>query len=390
MKKWIGRLSIVLVIGFLLGGTVVAHSTGTSLLEALNTNSEAVQAAPEDVADVNATVQFDLSNGVADIVEKEGPAVVNIEAKVKVDSAVNNPFMNDPFFRQFFGQQLPTMPQDRYETGIGTGFIISKDGYILTNQHVIDNAEEVTVTLQGKDEKIPVAVVGQDYELDLAVLKIEGSNYPTLTLGDSDVMRVGEWVVAIGEPYGLDHTVTTGVVSAKGRPITIEDRNYKNLIQTDAAINPGNSGGPLLNLKGEVIAINTAINSQAEGIGFAIPINTAKDVLEDLMSGKNGEKVIRPFMGIRMTDVNDDVIEELQLNPGTKGAVVLEVVQGSPAAKYGIQYLDIVQKIDGEVVENGSDVQKAIEQKEVGQRITVEILRQGYNVSLPVVLQAKP
>lgn len=388
MKKRYTKLFAMLLIGFMIGGAVVAQGAGISLPELLHNNTAGVVAAATDTAvapDSTATVTG-APVGVADIVEKAGPAVVNVEAKVKVSSSQNQMF-NDPLFRQFFGQDFQVVPQDRYETGIGTGFLITQDGYIITNQHVVNNAESVSVTMTGQKDKIPATVVGQDYELDLAVLKISGSNYPTLPLGDSDKMRVGDGVIAIGEPYGLDHTVTTGVVSAKGRPITIEDRNYKNLIQTDAAINPGNSGGPLLNLQGEVIAINTAVNASAQGIGFAIPINTAQGVLQQLMKG---EKVIRPYMGIRMTDVTDDVIQQLRLSAGAKGALVMEAVSGSPAAKAGIAYLDIIQKIDGEVMQSADDVQKAIEGKKVGQTISVQLLRQGKSLTLSVVLQAKP
>lgn len=391
MKRWYSKLLIVLVIGFMIGGAVVAQSAGITLPQILHNNT-GVLAAATGTTTTTGTTSSTITTvngaplGVADIVEKAGPAVVNVEAKVKVSSSQNQMF-SDPFFRQFFGQQFQVVPQDRYETGIGTGFLISQDGYIITNQHVIDNASTVSVTLAGQKDKIAATVVGQDYDLDLAVLKISGSNYPTLPLGDSDKMRVGDGVIAIGEPYGLDHTVTTGVVSAKGRPITIEDRNYKNLIQTDAAINPGNSGGPLLNLQGEVIAINTAVNASAQGIGFAIPINTAQSVLQQLMKG---EKVIRPYMGVRMTDVDDDVIQQLKLSAGTKGALVMEVGSGSPAAKAGIAYLDIIQKIDGTVMQSAEDVQKAIEGKKVGQSISVQVLRNGSPKILTVVLQAKP
>jgi S1-C subfamily serine protease len=229
--------------------------------------------------------------------------------------------------------------------------------------------------------------VGQDSELDLAVLKIDGSGYPTVPLGDSNKMRVGDAVVAIGEPYGLDHTVTTGVVSAKGRPITIEDRNYKNLIQTDAAINPGNSGGPLLNMNGQVIAINTAVNSEAQGIGFAIPINTAKSVLNDLMKGV---KITRAYMGIRMTDVDQSVIDQLQLPSGTKGVVLVEVVSNGPASQAGLKNYDVIVKLDGKSVSSASEVQTLVENKKVGNRMRVEVIRQGKHITIPVILQAKP
>lgn len=385
-KNWAVTIVVVLLAGFLLGGSIVAQNTGTPLLSGLfGTNShEAI----ENKAPVNtASAAASLPMGVADIAEKAGPAVVNVESRIKVSTGMGDPFMDDPFFRQFFGGSTPMLPQSRYEKGIGTGFIISADGYIITNQHVINNADQITVKVTGKKQSIPARVVGQDYELDLAVLKIDGQGYPTIPLGDSDKMRVGDWVVAIGQPYGLDHTVTTGVVSAKGRPITIQDRNYKNLIQTDAAINPGNSGGPLLNMQGQVIAINTAVNAQAQGIGFAIPINTAKGVLQELM---NGQKVVRPYMGIRMLDLDQEVCSELGLPADTQGAVVMEVISGSPAARGGVCSMDVIQKLDGKAITSGSDVQSAVERKKVGEKLSVELLRQGKRLTLDLTLAAKP
>lgn len=385
-KTWIVSIIVVLLAGFLLGGSIVAENSGVPLLNGLLGTgvSEPVQnVGPLKTASATAA----LPMGVADIAEKAGPAVINVEARIKVSTGMSDPFLNDPFFREFFGRSMPIYPESRYEKGIGTGFIISADGYIITNQHVINNADQVTVKLTGKKQSLPARVVGQDYELDLAVLKIEGQGYPTLPMGDSDKMRVGDWVVAIGQPYGLDHTVTTGVVSAKGRPVTIQDRNYKNLIQTDAAINPGNSGGPLLNMRGQVIAINTAVNAQAQGIGFAIPINTAKGVLQELM---NGQKVVRPYMGIRMLDLDEEVCTELRLPVDTQGAVIVEVVKGSPAARGGLRSMDVIQKMDGKAVTSGSDVQAAVERKKVGEKLNVEVLRQGKKLTLTLTLAAKP
>jgi len=324
-------------------------------------------------------------SGVADLVEKTAPAVVNVETRVKVSNGLDDLYFNDPFFREFFGNRLQQTPQ--YETGIGTGFIISKDGYIITNQHVVNGATQITVKLAGNKTSLPARLVGQDYELDLAVLKIDGNSYPTLPLGDSNKMRVGDFVVAIGEPYGLDHTVTTGVVSAKGRPITIQDRNYKNLIQTDAAINPGNSGGPLLNLSGQVIGINTAVNESAQGIGFAIPINTAKDVLQELM---NGQKVIRPYIGISMSDVDESVIQQLGLPSGSQGVVILQVSAGSPAAKAGLRSGDLITQIAGKTITGSSQVQNMVEDSQVGDKLSVVVNRQGKSLTLTIILQAKP
>lgn len=386
MKKWLMNLTVVLVIGFLLGGAVVAKNAGTSFLPAIlgENQGNTSQAATQNNTVVSSAVG---TSGVADMVDKVGPAVVNIETKIKVSSGSDNSYFNDPFFRQFFGNRMQIAPQTQYETGIGTGFIISSDGYIITNQHVIDGAESITVKLSGKTDGLSAKVVGQDSELDLAVLKIDGSGYSTVPLGDSDKMRVGDAVVAIGEPYGLDHTVTTGVVSAKGRPVTIENRNYKNLIQTDAAINPGNSGGPLLNMNGQVIAINTAVNAEAQGIGFAIPINTAKSVLNNLM---NGIKITRAYMGIRMTDVDQNVISQLELPSGTKGVVVVEVVANSPAAQAGLKDYDVIVKLDGKAVSSSTEVQTTVENKKVGDQIKAEVIRDGKNLTIPVVLQAKP
>ena len=378
-KKQYVVIALVLLFGFVLGGAVVAKNTGVGVLSGI-TGSKTSN--PLQTPAIAASAP---TGGVADLVEKTGPAVVNIETRVKVSNGLNDLYFNDPFFRQFFGNRIQQAPQ--YETGIGTGFIISQDGYILTNQHVIDGADQIAVKLSGSSKGVSARLVGQDYELDLAVLKIDGNSYSTLPLGDSDKMRVGDFVVAIGEPYGLDNTVTTGVVSAKGRPVTIQDRNYKNLIQTDAAINPGNSGGPLLNLSGQVIGINTAVNESAQGIGFAIPINTAKGVLQDLM---NGQKVVRPYMGISMSDLNDSIIQQLGLAANTKGVLILQIASGSPAANAGLKSMDIITQIDGKSITLSSEVQTLVEKSKVGQKLAVNVLRQGKALNLNVTLQAKP
>lgn len=386
MKKWWASFSIVLILGFLLGGAVVAKNSDIPFFKALTGDSKIPSVEASQSKDSSATAASYQPMNVADMVEKAGPAVVNVESQIKVSSGVD-PFMNDPFFRDFFGNNIPSQPQSRYETGIGTGFLISSDGYIITNQHVIDGADKITVQVPSKKSKLTAKVVGQDYELDLAVLKIDGTGYPTLSLGNSDKMRVGDGVVAIGEPYGLDHTVTTGVVSAKGRPVTIENRNYKNLIQTDAAINPGNSGGPLLNMSGQVIGINTAVNAQAQGIGFAIPINTVNDVLSQLMSGS---KIVRPYMGIQMTDIDQDVISQLNLPANTSGVLVVKVLPGTPAAKAGLTEGDIIKKIDDKTMTESTEVQNYIESKKVGQRISLQVQRNGNQAGLLLTLAEKP
>lgn len=385
MRKF-SKTIILLLVAFLLGGAFIAHQQGTTLWAAITDNKPQTAAPQLEKTTTAALTIPGEAMSIADMVESASPAVVNIKTSVKVNAVFDNPYFNDPFFRSFFGNQsFNTIPQ--YKTGIGTGFLITANGYILTNQHVIEDASSITVQLNGKSKEIPAQLIGSDRELDLAVLKISGSNYPVLPLGNSDKMRVGEWVVAIGQPYGLDHTVTTGVISAKGRPITIEDRNYKNLIQTDAAINPGNSGGPLLNLNGEVIAINTAVNAQAQGIGFAIPINTVNEVLKDLISGN---KIVRPYLGIRMNDLNDQLRSELGVGNSIQGAVVVEVVNGTPAASAGLTSNDIITSLNGTKVESASDLQDLIAKHKVGEKITLNVIRSGKQITVYATLQAKP
>ncbi len=325
--------------------------------------------------------------GIADIVEKASPAVVNIETTIKVDTGYVDPFFDDPFFREFFGNRIRVVPQSRYETGIGTGCIISSDGYVLTNQHVVNNAVKIMVTVAGFNEPIPAKIVGQDYELDLAVLKLQkNAKYATLKMGDSDKMRVGDWVIAIGNPYGLDHTVTAGVISAKGRPVNVGDRQYRNLIQTDAAINPGNSGGPLLSLSGEIIGINTAVNAQAQGIGFAIPINTAKQVLDQLISKG---KVERAYIGVGLRELTGELASGYGLGVN-KGVYVAQVYSGSPAEKAGIQAGDIIVAINGKSVDSYETLKSILDTMKVGQKVTVKVIRNGRSVELELVLGEKP
>ncbi|WP_061215071.1 S1C family serine protease [Syntrophomonas wolfei] len=324
-------------------------------------------------------------SSVADMVEKASPAVVNIETTVVGKSFGGNEFFNDPFFRQFFGNDI-MIPRQNEQHGIGTGFIINEEGYVVTNQHVIDGASKITVNLNG-NKKYQARVVGQDYDLDLAVLKIDAKEkLATLKMGDSDVIRVGEWVVAIGNPYGLDHTVTAGVVSAKGRPIQIENRVYKNLIQTDAAINPGNSGGPLLSTKGEVIGINTAVDAQAQGIGFAISINTAKEVLDELI---NKGKVIRPYIGVWLQPVDEKLASYLGVNQA-EGMVVANVVAGGPAAQAGLKKYDVIFKVDKKTINNYDELQEILKSKRVGDKILLEIIREQKPLLVTLSLAEKP
>jgi len=326
-------------------------------------------------------------NTIADIVENVGAAVVNIDIVKKV--RVSSPFKN--FDRDFGGHFFDFMPefrdfyQDRVipQKGAGSGFIIDSKGYILTNEHVVRGADEIKVTLKD-GRKLAGEVVGQDASLDLAVIKVEAKNLPTVRLGDSSRIRPGEWVIAIGNPYGFSNTVTAGIVSATGR--SLDDLGKKNLIQTDAPINPGNSGGPLLDLNGEVIGINVAIVAGAQSIGFAIPINAAKDVVDELI--EKG-KIIRPWVGIYMRDVDEKVAAYLDL-PLAEGVVATEVVKDSPAEKMGLKKYDVIREIDGKKVKASSEVTELINKKKPGARITVKVYREGKTKELKGTLGERP
>lgn len=322
---------------------------------------------------------------IANITDKTKPAVVKIETQIATNQ--DNPFFNDPFFREFFGDQFPNLPRTRVEQGLGSGFLISSDGYILTNEHVISGAQKIQVTLLGKDKPIAARVVGSDYELDLAVLKIDTTEkLPYLSLGNSDKVAVGNWVIAIGNPYGLDHTVTVGVISAKGRPITIDDRSFRNLLQTDASINPGNSGGPLLNLNGEVIGINTAVNAQAQGIGFAIPSNTVKSILTDLM---NKGKVSRGWLGVTLNEVTPAVANYFSL-PELKGVLITDIVEGGPAAKAGMKQYDIILQWNGAALEGNEELLQKVQSAGPGKKVQVVVWRDQKKVELQITLGERP
>lgn len=350
---------------------------------------------PSAIAAPNIPLTSDINSpyAFADVAEATSPAVVYIMSVIKNQGQVISP--NDLFFRYFFGDSYQLPPEENY--GQGTGFIISEDGYILTNDHVIRGASEIQVTIQGYEKPFIAKLLGSDYDLDLAVLKVDvPDKLPSLNLGNSDTSRVGEWVLAIGNPWGIDfdHTVTQGVLSAKGRQIQIPDtddprkvRNYKDLMQTDAAINPGNSGGPLINIKGEVIGINTAINTQGQGIGFAIPINTAKKVVDQLI--KHG-KVIRPYLGIiYYSQVTPTMVEQRNL-PDDNGVLVGEVIRGGPADKAGLKAFDFIRSVNGQKITKPKDFEEILETSKVGEKMALDVIREGKYVSVTVTLGERP
>ncbi|MGB5962560.1 MAG: HhoA/HhoB/HtrA family serine endopeptidase [Coleofasciculaceae cyanobacterium] len=333
-------------------------------------------------------------NFVTAVVEKVGPAVVRIDSSRTVTRRVPEAF-NNPLFRQFFGDQLPTGPQERVERGEGSGFLISKDGQILTNAHVVDGSDTVKVTLKD-GRSFQGKVMGIDTVTDVAVVKIEASNLPTVPMGNSDQLKPGEWAIAIGNPLGLDNTVTTGIISATGRSsssVGVPDKRVQ-FIQTDAAINPGNSGGPLLNASGQVIGMNTAILQGAQGLGFAIPINTAQRIASQLVS--NG-KVQHPYLGVQMVTLTPELKKNINSDPNAglsveedNGILIAKVMPNSPAAKAGLRAGDVIQKINGQTVKDAEGVQKAVEGSQVGNSLQVGVRRNQKDVTVAVQAGAFP
>jgi serine protease Do len=303
------------------------------------------------------------------LVEKLAPSVVNVKVSKIEKVAFPWPHFPEGPFRDFFDN--PQLPQNRILQGAGSGVIISEEGYILTNNHVVEGAKEVEITLADQRE-FKGKIVGRDPKTDLAVLKINaGNNLPAANLGDSNQLKVGDWVLAIGNPFGLSQTVTAGIVSAKGRVIGAGP--YDDFIQTDASINPGNSGGPLFNMKGEVVGINTAIVPNGQGIGFAIPVNTAKPLVPQLVA--KGE-VTRGYLGVNIQSITPDLAAAMKLE-GRKGALVADVVSGSPADKAGIKHGDVIVAYDGKAVEDSHDLPAAVAATPVDKEVTVTVIRDG-------------
>ncbi|MFC7681117.1 S1C family serine protease [Paenibacillus sp. GCM10028914] len=344
---------------------------------------------------------------VSSVVDQASPAVVLIETLVNSNSGQSSSNMDDPLFRYFFGDQSNRSNgnnnnnesnQDSTQlqpSGIGSGFIFDKSGYILTNEHVIHGADVIQVTLQDNKKPYEAKLLGSSYELDLAVLKIEDNkDFPYVELGNSDDLKVGEWLVAIGNPQGFEHTVTAGVLSSKEREIDIqgtngeEDRNYEHLLQTDASINPGNSGGPLLNLEGKVIGMNVAVSSDAQGIGFAIPSSTIIEVLDYLKNNEEVPKDPIPFIGAGLITLTPQVSQQLGTDV-TEGSFVDSVVFRSPAYEADLRQYDIVTGIDGTKYATAQDLIEFIQSKKVGDKITLNVVRNGKKIDLPLTIGDK-
>lgn len=336
-----------------------------------------------------------------ELVKETSPAVVNVStvrhAKAASDFAQKYGVPDDmpEIFRHFFGRQFssphtpnsPNIPRGQQErSSLGSGFIISKDGYILTNNHVVQGADEIIVRLNDRRE-LNAILIGADESSDLAVLKVDANNLPTVDLGDSDALEVGEWVIAIGSPFGFDYSVTAGIVSAKGRSLPSE--NYVPFIQTDVAINPGNSGGPLFNLHGKVVGINSQIYTRSGGfmgVSFAIPINVALNVAEQL---KATGKVSRGWLGVVIQEVSKDLAESFGLDRAA-GALIVQVLVGSPAAKAGLESGDIITNINGKEVYMSSDLPHQVGRLSAGDKAQLDIVRSGKRKQIGVEIGDLP
>jgi len=347
------------------------------------------------------TQETNISKEAIDILSKTGqamaevaaavkPAVVNISSTktIKV-SGFQSPFFDDPFFRRFFGDEFSPFqrPREHKQSGLGSGVIVDKDGYILTNNHVISDADEIKVKLSDKRE-FKGKVIGTDMKTDLAVIKIDSNHLPVLKLGDSEKLKVGETVIAIGNPFGLNQTVTSGIVSATGRA-NVGIADYEDFIQTDAPINPGNSGGALVNVRGELVGINTAIFSTSggyQGIGFAIPSSMAKAVMDNLI--KKG-KVVRGWLGVSIQPVTPDLAKQFNIKDD-KGALVGDVVEDSPAEKAGMQRGDVIIEFDGKEVTDPSSLRNSVAGTPPGKKVTLKIMRESKMQKVDVTIAELP
>jgi serine protease Do len=370
----------------------MTSKTGSAILSALVFAGASLMSVP--AAHAAAPVAVPAVTGLpdfADLVDKVGPAVVNIRTteRVRLDQGGPDEEMQE-FLRRFFGGQMAPrgrrggpaeLPQEeRVQRGVGSGFIISDDGFVLTNAHVVEGADEVVVTLTDRRE-FKAKVLGSDARSDVALLKVDGRNLPSVRIGDSSKIRVGEWVIAIGSPFNLENTVTAGIISAKAR----DTGEYLPLIQSDVAVNPGNSGGPLINMRGEVIGINSQIATLSggyNGISFAVPIDEVMRVSDQIR--KTG-KVTRGRLGVQISEVTTDVAESLGLGHA-RGAEVAMVEPGGPADKAGVKVGDIILKFNGRDIDRSSDLPRLVGGSAVGSRATVTVWRRGRQLDLPVTI----
>ncbi len=375
-----------------LAAVVAVSAVSTRAFDRPSNNPKPNQPANVSIAVNDTPVARDtrMTTSFAPVIKRVAPSVVNIFSTKTVKSPASPmmPFFNDPFFRRFFGQQFDEgqqAPRKFKERSLGSGVIISKDGYVLTNNHVVDGADEIKVSLANHKQEYTAKVVGRDPKTDLAVLKIDAANLPFVTFADSDKLEVGDVALAIGNPFGVGQTVTMGIVSAVGRGgMGIED--YEDFIQTDAAINPGNSGGALVDADGRLIGINTAILSRSggsQGVGFAVPVNLARNVMDQLI--KSG-KVERGFLGVSIQDLTPELAKEFNV-PETGGALVGEVTPKSAAAQAGLQSGDVITAINGQPVKDSRSLKLMVGRFAPGAKVNVKALRDGKAKDFTVTLK---
>jgi serine protease Do len=382
------RHSVAVVVGICILVTGTALGTGLTTL-ARHHVFGAVHEVPVYISQGGAAASAVAPNamGFAPVFKQALPAVVSITSS-RVVKVRQNPLFNDPFFQQFFGGQFPRGPQQQREMGLGSGVIVSPDGYILTNNHVVDKATEIRVMLTDK-RQFPGKVIGTDPKTDIAVVKIAATDLPTITLGDSSKLQVGDYAFAIGNPFGVGETATMGIISATGRNgLDIED--YEDFIQTDAAINPGNSGGALLNERGQLIGINTAILSGGsggnQGIGFAIPINMAKYIMDEIL--KHG-KVERGYIGVGIQEVTPDLAKAFHI-PAEKGALVGNVDPNGPGAKAGLQRGDVIEDLNGEPISGPNELKLKVATIAPGTTVHLKVNRDGQTRDITLALAQVP
>jgi len=381
------RLVLITVIAVLM---IAAAGSGYLVRGHLGRGGAATPSSPQAATGI--ALAENLQMGFVDVAQHVRPAVVHLGTiqRAKQRRGPNLPQGNDdPFFRdffnQFFGSEGPDSRSEFRRPGLGSGVIIDKRGLVLTNFHVVKGADEILIRLSDKRE-YRGQILGTDPKTDLALVKFQPDHELTVaSLGNSDALQVGEWAIAIGNPFGLDQTVTVGVISATGRS-DVGIATYENFIQTDASINPGNSGGPLVNLKGQVIGVNTAIVAAGQGIGFAIPINMVKRVVDQLV---DKGKVVRGWLGVALQPLSPDLAQSLGLD-GTTGAVVGSTIAGSPAAQAGLEQGDVIVAFDKTPVEDYRHVQRLVAETRAGKNVTLQIVRKKQKMDVTVMIAETP
>ena len=382
----------VILTGFFIAGLIITFNFSAKLKEEKIVSTESIGLSADEL-DVNESV-FSLQECFVNVARTVKPAVVQITTEKTVTLRYWDPFGNsggffsNPFGDSFGRQQPKKKEYKQKRKGLGSGFIIDSSGYILTNNHVVKGVDKIMVKLLAQEKKLEAKVIGTDSKTDLALLKIKRRKaFPTLKLGDSDAIRVGEWVIAVGNPFGLEETITVGVISAKSRK-GFGISQYEDFIQTDASINPGNSGGPLVNIKGEVIGINTFIiaPSVATGIGFAIPINMAKDVFVQL---KEKGKVVRGWLGIVIQPLTESLAKSFGLEK-SEGVLIGDVMEKSPAEKAGLKNGDVIVQFNKKVIKNPSELQQIVARTSPGEIVPVKIIREKKKKTLKIKIGEMP